>query len=139
MKRNNKVCLASPAVLTGARCRRLVTQSPAASWRTVTRYPRLSALPAGALSTHAAGVTPCANGIALPTEQEREKRLLSFERFSKDALMLVFAFCHLCLDPLRLRSSRGSETQVLSLAVDPDIVDAAVKSLKGTLWAGSQT
>lgn len=46
---------------------------------------------------------------------------------------------HLCLDPLRLRSSRRSETQVLSLAVDPDVVDAAVESLRGTFWAGSQT
>lgn len=67
------LCL--PAVLTGGRCCRLVTQGPAASWRTITCYPRLSSLSARTLGAHTAGVTPCENALSLVTEQEREKTL----------------------------------------------------------------
>lgn len=46
---------------------------------------------------------------------------------------------YLALDPLWSRSCCSSVTQVLRLAIDSDIVDAAIKSLRGTVRAGSET
>lgn len=45
---------------------------------------------------------------------------------------------YFALEPL-WSSSCCSVTQVLRVAVDSDIVDAAIKSLRGTVRTGSQT
>lgn len=57
--------LNTSAVLTGTWCRRLITQGPAASWRTITCYPRLSSLPARTLGAYTAGMAPCEKALTL--------------------------------------------------------------------------
>lgn len=133
---------ALPAAQTGVRSRRLGAQDPVAPWGAIARHSGLSSLPARSLGTNTTGVTPCEDAIALVTgengerctRQDRERNLSSLGLKWRQKALFRSSLCSYFAS-----RSRCSVTQVLSLAVDPDVVYAAVKGLGGTVRPGTQT
>lgn len=138
-----------PILQTGIRSCHLGTENPVVSRGTITRYSGLSSFSARSLGTDAAGVTPWQNTIALVMGEKGEKCFSSsWIRGMRGVTYICrvrnYGFKQRAVFKSTLRSYFASHscclvTQVLSLAVDSDIVYAAVEGLGGTVRPGTQT